>query len=108
MHVFISIGTKVDLFLSCYRQSFPDETITPKMHMLEDHAVSMMTRWQCSLGLHGEQGAESIHNLFNVLERTYANLRKPTAKLKAMLREHCLQICPQATKERPTIKQRKI
>ena len=65
-------GTQVDTFLEFYRTSFPDASITPKMHMLEDHMVPWMRHWHWSLGFHGEQGAESIHNIFNSLERTYS------------------------------------
>ena len=38
--------------------------------MLEDHVVPWMRKWHWALGLHREQGAESIHNIFNTLEHT--------------------------------------
>lgn len=36
-------------------------TITPKLHMLEDHVIPFLTKWGVGLGFLGEHGAESIH-----------------------------------------------
>ena len=102
----ISVGKHIDLFLDCFRLIFPHERITPKMHILDDHSVPQMTTWHCSLGLHAEHGAESIHNIFNSLERSYSNIKNPAQKLKAMLKEHALQTCSHAAKERPLIQHR--
>lgn len=57
------IFTEVDIdkFLSLYRDSFPHATITPKLHMLEDHVIPFLTKWGVGLGFLGEHGAESIH-----------------------------------------------
>ena len=95
------------MFLDFYRKSFPDATITPKMHMLEDHMVPWMRRWHWALGFHGEQGAESIHNIFNNLERTYSVIRNPLQRMKNMLREHHLQVSPELEELQPPIVKRK-
>ena len=61
-------GSMVDELLGsislCHIQS------TLKLHILKCHAVAWMRQWQWALGLHGKQGAESIHNIFNTLEWT--------------------------------------
>ena len=100
-------GTSVDEFLRFYRATFPDATITPKLHLLEDHVVPQMRRWHWSLGLHGEQGAESIHNVFNNLERTYCAIRNPLKRMKCMLKEHQLQVSPSTAQLEPTVVKRK-
>ncbi len=38
-------GTDIDLFMSYYRESFPHATVTPKLHMLEDHVVPFLVWW---------------------------------------------------------------
>ena len=45
-----------------------------------------------TIGFHGEQGAESIHNVFNTLERTYSAIQNPVQRMKNMLREHHPQV----------------
>ncbi len=65
-----SVESDIDAFLLFYRSSFPHATITPKLHMVEDHIVDFIRRWRVGLGMLGEQGAESIHARFNQLERT--------------------------------------
>ena len=52
-------------FLAFYREAFPGATITPKLHMLEDHVVPWLEKWLVGFGLMGEQGAESVHASFN-------------------------------------------
>ena len=54
----------------------PTASITPKLHMLEDHVMPWVRKWKLRLGFHGEQGAESIHARFHSMQRTYANVEK--------------------------------
>ena len=44
-------------FLTYYRRTFPDASITVKMHLLEDHVVPFLRQWHgVGFGLMGEQG----------------------------------------------------
>ena len=97
----------MDDFLSFYRQTFPDATVTPKLHILEDHVVPWMRTWHWALGLHGEQGAESVHNIFNRLEHTYSAIRNPLDRMTRILREHHLQTSPHVAPLQPTVTKRK-
>ncbi len=54
-------------FYDVYRDTFPNATITPKLHMLEDHTIPFLKKWGVGLGFLGERGAESIHARFNTL-----------------------------------------
>ena len=38
-------GSTVDEFLRFYCEAFPSATVTPKLHMLEDHVVAWMHQW---------------------------------------------------------------
>ena len=94
-------------FMAFYRQDFSHASILPKMHFLECHVPWWIKKWKCGLGFHGEQGAESIHNVFNHLSRQYACVRNGTDKLKCICLEHHRQIHPETLSRVPKIKKRK-
>lgn len=74
---------------------FQTATVTPKLHMMEDHVVDFISLWGVGIGMLGEQGTESIHTVFNQLGRTYANITNGVARLKSMVTEHHRQVCPE-------------
>ena len=92
--------------MSFYRANFPNETITPKLHLLEDHAVDFITKWGSSFGIYGEQGAESIHATFNSMKINYRSMHPATERLRAMLKEHYAHVHPKSAALRP--KKRKL
>ena len=51
--------------MECYRTEWPNGTIPPKLHMLEDHATDFVEKWKTGFGMYVEQGGESIHNEIN-------------------------------------------
>ena len=56
--------------MAVYQESFPQATVLPKVHMLEEHVVPWpLKQWRIGFGMMGEQGAESIH-AYNSLGRT--------------------------------------
>ena len=54
-------------FMHYYRDVFPEASIKPKLRILEDHMVTFLLNWRVGCGLLGEQGAESIHKVYNQL-----------------------------------------
>ena len=98
----------IDAFMNHYRSQFPSSRVTPKLHMLEDNVIPGIQHWNVGLGFHGEQGAESIHAIFNSLNRTYSNIRNHADRLKGVMREHYLQIAPSNVAKTPAVKKRKI
>ena len=46
-----SAGRKIEDFLAYYRSTFPDTSITPKLHMLEDHILPFLEKWRVGFGL---------------------------------------------------------
>ena len=95
-------------FMLFYRKSFPHDTVTPKLHMLEHHAVVFIKRWQNGFGLYGEQGAESIHSTFNKLFQTYCMVKPNRRRLECVLKEHLTRVYPEAQHYKPTIVKRKL
>ena len=86
---------------------WPEASVTPKLHMLEVHAVDFLKRWGVGFGLYGKQGAESIRNIFNNLHRTYARMKPNTRRVSSMMNEHLTRVNPTAKQLRPKIKRRK-
>ena len=94
--------------MAYYRSSFPQATVLPKMHMLEEHMVPWLRKWRVGCGYMGEQGAESLHASFNTTERAYNNMKNMVERLKAVLQSHHMQIMPANTSlEPPLLKKRK-
>ena len=69
--------------------------------MLEDHVSSFIGDWRVGVGMLGEQGVESIHTVFNTLERTYSSMTNKVQRLKSMVMEHHRQIAPDTIVRRP-------
>ena len=57
-----------------YCTEWPNGSIPPKLHMLEDHATDFVEKWKTGFGMYSEQGGESIHNEFNQFKTTYYRL----------------------------------
>ena len=85
---------RIDAFLAFYRDAFPQATVLPKMHMLEDHVIPFLKKWKVGLGFLGEQGAESVHARFNSIRKNYVNIPSRLKQLEAIMKEHFCQICP--------------
>lgn len=78
-----STGSNIKLFMSFYRSHFPEATVLPKMHMLENHMIPWLEQMHVGMGLMGEQGAESIHAAFNHTERQYTNMPEKVERWNA-------------------------
>ena len=77
-----------DLLVYC-RKHWPKETITPNLHMLQDHAADFIERSSLGHGVYGEHGAESIHKIIKLLQRTYCSIMQPaTIRLQSMLKKN--------------------
>ena len=70
-------------------------SVTPKIRMLENHVAELIREWGVGIGMMGEQGVESIHTVFNTLERTYSSMPNKVQRLKSMVMEHHRQISPE-------------
>ena len=91
---YVPTETAIPQFMENFRASFPDSSITPKMHLLEDHVIPWAKKWHVGFGLLGEQGAESIHARFNTLQRTYHSIPDKVQQLLAIMKEQLLFIAP--------------
>ena len=100
------LENKIKVFMAYCRKYWPNKTISPKIHMLEDHVVDFIMEWKVGLGFYGEQGGESLHSAFNNLARTYSALVLSTRRLRSMLQSHYLKAYPSVQNLKPDIKLR--
>ena len=82
----------INNFLVFYRGSFPEASILPKMHILEDHVVPWFSRWHLGFGLMGEQGAESIHAHLMRMERNFQGIANEVDRYKVHLQTAALGV----------------
>ena len=54
-----------------YRLKWPEASVTPRLHMLEHHAIPFLKKWGAGFRFYREQGGESIHMEFNKLKTIY-------------------------------------
>ncbi|XP_020898282.1 uncharacterized protein LOC110237050 [Exaiptasia diaphana] len=102
-----NLETYITVFMALYRSFFPEASITPKLHFLEDHVIKWVKTYNIGFGLLGEQGIEGIHAEFNTLKKTYSCLRKPTSQLQCVMDEHHRRCHPENIMLTPMVKRRK-
>ena len=71
--------------------------------MLEDHAADFIERLSPGHGVYGEHDAESIHNIFRLLKRTYCSMQPATIRLQCARKEHYRLVHPDAKALKPVI-----
>ena len=89
-----------------YRVNCPEASVTPKLHMLEHHAIPFLKKWGAGFGFYGEQGGESIHMEFNKLKTVYQSIPCSTMRLKSILKCHYMKTNPESMRLKPCIKKR--
>ena len=118
-----------------WRIGWPDESIPPKYHFLEDHVVPFIRKWKVGLGFYGEQGknielyacqhiyvanmipritdlilflgGESLHKNFQALQDAYNSYSKGSLdKYASMMKMHHTQIHPKCIEAQPDVKTR--
>lgn len=102
-----AVDLDVKDFLEFYRESFPDASVLPKIHLLEDHMGDWLRRFHLGAGFMGEQGAESIHAHLNRLESTYSNIPNDLSKLKYIFKMYTLETATCLQSLEPPVKTRK-
>ena len=77
--------------------------------MLKDHAVDFIGTWSSpGHGVHGEEGAESIHKIFRLLQRAYCSMQPATIRLQSMVKKNIIArlVHPDAKALKPVILKR--
>ena len=78
-------------------KNWPNESILPNLHKFEDHVADFIETWPSSIhGLYGKHGAESIHKIFKLQQKSYCSMQPATIRLQSMLKEHYRLVHPDA------------
>ena len=62
-----------------YSKKFPNENITPKLHIMVFHVYEFLNKWK-TVGLMSEQKLEALHGVANRVERSYPAMRDQKRK----------------------------
>ncbi|XP_038062353.1 uncharacterized protein LOC119732823 [Patiria miniata] len=89
------IDISIKNFMRCFRAHFPKANISPKMHLLEDHAVDQLRMFKVGFGLLNEQGGELVHTEFNRSGRVVQGMQDPLQKLLSVMRRHHTTTTPE-------------
>ena len=78
--------------------------------MLEDHAADLIRTWSSrGHGVYGQQGAESIHKIFRLLQRAYCSMQPAAIRPQSMLKKNIAArlVHPDAKALKPVILKKK-
>ena len=103
-----ALNENIKNFVSFLRCNWPETTISPKLHMIEDHIVPILSRWNVGCGFLGEQGGESIDKCINGLKQRYLNVRNNKDRLKYIMDCHLASTNPHARSRRVHKKERSL
>ena len=90
------LAQNIITFMEHFRITWPNERITPKMHILEDHVVEFIIDWKIGCGFYGEQGGEAVHQEFNKMSSAYNNIKNNLDRLRYKMDMHMLSTAPKA------------
>ncbi|XP_038063374.1 uncharacterized protein LOC119734084 [Patiria miniata] len=82
-------------FMYTYRQMFHDQNVTPKLHLLEDHATEQLRRFKVGFGFLNEQGGELIHTEFNRTGRAVHGMRDDLQRLMTIMKRNHISTAPE-------------
>jgi hypothetical protein len=72
----------------------PPRFLPPAQNIALTDVVKFLQLWRVGFGMLGEQGAESIHTVYNQLNRVYANIHSGEDRLRQVTIEHHRKSCP--------------
>jgi hypothetical protein len=96
-----SYATSISRFIYTYRTKFPNATITPKLHQIEDHYVPFFATHKIGLGLFTEGAIESLHAKINVWSVNLRHMRNAVKKQERIVLKHALYTHPRIRKLAP-------
>jgi len=105
---FVFAENNINNFMSFYRENWPSSSVTPKLHILEDHVTQFIRTWGIGLGFMGEQGFESIHSNFNLRQAEQRGAVSAVQRLERIMKRHLMAVHPENAKLKPVIKKRKF
>ena len=78
----------VKKYMSYFRRTFPQESVTPKQHVSEQHVCKWMESCGFGMALHGEQGVEQTHAVVNALKPRVRSIMNKGTRVDSLIKEH--------------------
>ena len=94
-------------FMALFRYEFPSATVTPKMHILEDHVADWTGKYKAGLGFFAEMGLEASHSGMNSISPFYDTVSSKPQQLVLKLKAHLLSVHPEQRNKQPKIQRRR-
>ena len=86
MHEIDIFDKRATTFAIWFARCFPTQSHTPKMHIVTYH-MPILAKIYKTIGMFAEQSAESIHPVYNKLNRQYACINNDEDRITAAVRE---------------------
>lgn len=96
----------VRCFMALFRFEFPNATITPKMHILEEHVVPWVKEYKAGLGFFAEVGVEASHSGLKIISPFYDTVPSKPRQLVLKLNAHLLYVHPEQRSKQPKVQRR--
>ena len=93
--LFLYSDLAIKEFFEFFRATFPGESITLKMHILEEHVLPEIQFTGFGLGLLSEQGGELIHRKWNLIKESTASIGDPVKRLVSTLKKYSMRVMPE-------------
>ena len=88
------IQESISTYMQNYRDYFPGKTISPKMHILENHLLPFIKNFGFGFGLLSEQGGELLHASMVRFSTRASGIRNDIKRMKSIVESHHIQISP--------------
>ena len=102
-----SVDIAIKEFFEYFRATFPTESITLKMHILETHVLPQIKSTGFGLGLLSEQGTELLHRRWNVIKFTTRQIVSPPVRVHSTMKKYLTKCMPEIISRVRVPKQRK-
>ena len=71
----VELSIAIKDFMAYWRFNWASESVTPKMHILEDHVVPFIKKWKLGCGFYGEQGTHTFSIIMRNGNRSVKHLK---------------------------------
>ena len=108
-HKIVTLQDNIHDFMMYLRCNWPDVSINPKLHMLEDHVVPFISRWHVGCGFYDEQrGGGSIDASINTKKGRFKTIKNYNERLKYIMNCHLSSTNPNCCSKRDVKKKRNL
>lgn len=83
---------EIDEYMDFFRETFSEESVIPKQHILQAHIPAFMTRNNVGMAMFGEQGLEQLHSTIKRMMKSAWGIRNEGQRLLFVMKRHLLSL----------------